>query len=105
LHKQTIEHTQGGSHIALYLEYRGDSSLSLFPEYQRIKNRTEQCLRRHLRVVKPVSVNYAVELVYLGLDSMTAVALLLDMEKMFDIRFPDDMLVQDTFPGAFGLIG
>jgi acyl carrier protein len=57
-------------------------------------------LRRHLRLVKPDSVNYAVELVHLGLDSITAVALLLDMEKMFDIRFPEDMLIQDTFRTA-----
>ena len=34
---------------------------------------------------------------------MTAVALLLDMEKMFDIRFPDDMLVEGTFRTAGGL--
>ena len=39
----------------------------------------------------------------LGLDSMTAVALFLDMEKMFDIRFPDDMLVEGTFRTAGGL--
>src|SRR5262245_49354744 len=30
LHKQTIQHTQDGSRLALHLEYRGDSSLSLF---------------------------------------------------------------------------
>ena len=31
---------------------------------------------------------------------MTAVAVLLDMEKTFDIRFPDDMLVEGTFRTA-----
>jgi acyl carrier protein len=40
------------------------------------------------------------ELAQLGLDSMTAVAVLLDMEKTFGIRFPDDMLVEGTFRTA-----
>jgi acyl carrier protein len=60
----------------------------------------EQCLRRHLRLLKSDSINYATELVQLGLDSMTAVAILLDMEKAFDIRFPDDMIVEGTFRTA-----
>jgi acyl carrier protein len=60
----------------------------------------EQCLRRHLRLVKPDSINYDMELAQLGLDSMTAVAVLLDMEKTFGIRFPDDMLVEGTFRTA-----
>ncbi len=60
----------------------------------------EQCLRRHLRLAKPDSINYDVELAQLGLDSMTAVAVLLDMEKTFNIRFPDDMLVEGTFRTA-----
>ena len=34
---------------------------------------------------------------------MPAVALFLDMEKMFDIRFPDYMLVEGTFRTAGGL--
>jgi len=36
----------------------------------------------------PDTVNHIVELVQLGLVSITTVALLLDMEKTFDIRFP-----------------
>jgi acyl carrier protein len=31
---------------------------------------------------------------------MTAVAVLLDMEKTFEIRFPDEMLVEGTFRTA-----
>lgn len=65
--------------------------------------RFEQCLRRHLRLVKPDSINYDLKLVQLGLDSMTAVALLLDMEKTFNIRFPDDMIVEGTFRTAGAL--
>jgi len=60
----------------------------------------EECLRRHLRSAKADSINYDMELVQLGLDSMSAVAVLLDMEKTFNIRFPDDMLVEGTFRTA-----
>ena len=60
----------------------------------------DEVLRRHLRSAKADSINYDVELAQLGLDSMTAVAVLLDMEKTFNIRFPDDMLVEGTFRTA-----
>jgi acyl carrier protein len=60
----------------------------------------EEVLRRHLRSAKNDAINYDVELTQLGLDSMTAVAVLLDMEKMFGIKFPDDMLVEGTFRTA-----
>jgi acyl carrier protein len=60
----------------------------------------EEVLRRHLRLTKPNAINYDMELARLGLDSMTAVAVLLDMEKTFNIRFPDDMLVEGTFRTA-----
>ena len=65
-----------------------------------ITTQFDQCLRRHLRLAKPDSINYDMELAQLGLDSMTAVAVLLDMEKTFGIRFPDDMLVEGTFRTA-----
>ena len=60
----------------------------------------EEALRRHLRSAKPNAINYETELLQLGLDSMTAVAVLLDMEKTFNIRFPDEMLVEGTFKTA-----
>ena len=60
----------------------------------------EECLRRHLRSAKADAIDYDAELVQLGLDSMSAVAVLLDMEKTFNIRFPDDMLVEGTFRTA-----
>jgi acyl carrier protein len=60
----------------------------------------EEALRRHLRSAKPDAINYDTELVQLGLDSMTAVAVLLEMEKTFNIRFPDEMLVEGTFRTA-----
>ncbi len=68
-----------------------------------ITTQFEECLRRHLRLTKPNSINYNMELAQLGLDSMTAVAVLLDMEKTFKIRFPDDMLVEGTFRTAGNL--
>lgn len=58
----------------------------------------EEVLHRHLRSTK--AINYDAELAQLGMDSMTAVAVLLDMEKAFQIRFPDDMLVEGTFRTA-----
>ncbi len=68
-----------------------------------ITTRFEECLLRHLRLVKADSVNYDVEFVQLGLDSMTAVAVLLDLEKTFAIRFPDEMIAEDTFRTAGAL--
>ncbi len=65
-----------------------------------ITTQFEECLRRHLRSAKSNPIDYDVELVQLGLDSMTAVAVLLDMEKTFGIRFPDDMLAEGTFRTA-----
>lgn len=65
-----------------------------------ITTQFEEVLRRHLRSAKPNAINYDIELIQLGLDSMSAVAVLLDMEKAFKIRFPDDMLVEGTFRTA-----
>ncbi len=65
-----------------------------------ITNQFEEALRRHLRSAKPAAIDYDTELVQLGLDSMTAVAVLLEMEKTFKIRFPDEMLVEGTFRTA-----
>jgi acyl carrier protein len=65
-----------------------------------ITTQFEEALRRHLRSAKPNPINYDMELVQLGLDSMSAVAVLLEMEKTFNIRFPDEMLVEGTFRTA-----
>ena len=63
-----------------------------------ITTQFEEALRRHLRSAS--AINYDAELAQLGMDSMTAVAVLLDMEKTFGIRFPDEMLVEGTFRTA-----
>ena len=65
-----------------------------------ITTQFEECLRRHLRSANLNAIDYDVELVQLGLDSMTAIAVLLDMEKTFKILFPDEMLVEGTFRTA-----
>ena len=65
-----------------------------------ITTQFEEVLRRHLRSAKADAINCDTELAQLGLDSMTAVAVLLDMEKTFGIKFPDDMLVEGTFRTA-----
>jgi len=65
-----------------------------------ITTQFEDVLRRHLRSAKTDPIDYDKELAQFGLDSMTAVALLLDMEKTFTIRFPDEMLVEGTFRTA-----
>lgn len=65
-----------------------------------ITDQFEEVLRRHLRSTKNDPIDYETELARLGLDSMTAVAILLDMEKTFKIRFPDHMLEEGTFRTA-----
>lgn len=39
----------------------------------------------------------------LGLDSLSTVGLLVDVEEAFDVRIPDDALTQDTFATASSL--
>lgn len=65
--------------------------------------RFDQCLRRHLRLLKSNSIDYRMDLAQLGLDSMTAVSLLMDLEKTFAIRFPDEMIAEETFRTAGAL--
>ena len=59
----------------------------------------EECLRRHLRSTKPTAINYDVELVRLGLDSMTAVAVSSTWRRRLKL-VSDDMLVEGTFRTA-----
>ncbi len=55
-------------------------------------------LREHLKFVSADrELQMTDELAELGLDSMGAVGLLLDLEGAFSITFPDPMLVPETF--------
>lgn len=54
-------------------------------------------LVRHLRRV-PEDVDWTtVLLADLGLDSMVAIELVLDIEDTFGAQFPEDLLVRETF--------
>jgi len=60
-----------------------------------------QVLKQHLQLIPADgTIDPDAELRELGLDSMTAIALLLDLEQAFSITFPDEMLEADTFRTA-----
>lgn len=56
-----------------------------------------RCLRQHLMLAAGEEVDLSADLVSLGLDSMTAIALVLDLEQAFAVRFPNGMLEPRTF--------
>ncbi|MGG0646513.1 phosphopantetheine-binding protein [Bacillus mycoides] len=41
----------------------------------------------------------------LGLDSLASIELLLELEEMYDITFPDELLTEDTFSSGSNLWG
>ena len=58
----------------------------------------QSCLRKHLRLVadgEPVAMSAALR--DLGLDSMSVIELLLDLESTFAVTFPDAMMSPETF--------
>jgi acyl carrier protein len=61
-------------------------------------------LQRHIKFVNFVNNEQAFPLDTpfdeLGLDSLSAIDLLLDLEESFDIVFPDSMLNEETFRTA-----
>lgn len=58
---------------------------------------------RHVRFAQPGEDWAAVRLVDLGLDSMSAIDLVLDIEDRLGIVFPDELLVAETFETAMTL--
>jgi acyl carrier protein len=55
-------------------------------------------LRRHSRFLNPNDpVAPDADLRDLGVDSMRAIHLVVDIERTFDIRFPDELLTRETF--------
>jgi acyl carrier protein len=61
-------------------------------------------LRRHLRDLQEEEpVPLETHLRDLGLDSMGAVNLLLDLEQTFQVVFPDELLTEETFRSAASL--
>ena len=64
----------------------------------------ETILRRYLVLVpEGQDVPLETELPALGLDSMSALTLLLELEEIFDISFPDSLLNATTFRSAKSL--
>jgi acyl carrier protein len=53
---------------------------------------------KHLPPGEPIDVDTALS--SLGVDSMAAVNLLLELEELFDIVMPDDLLTEETFATA-----
>ncbi|GLY02728.1 MULTISPECIES: phosphopantetheine-binding protein [Actinoplanes] len=63
-----------------------------------LNQRLEDVLRIHLPAIEPdQEVPGEVPLVKLGLDSLRAVNLVLDLEDTFGVEFPDAMLSESTF--------
>jgi acyl carrier protein len=64
----------------------------------------DSVLRRYL-VLVPAGQDLPLEteLPALGLDSMSALTLLLELEEIFDISFPDSLLNATTFRSAKSL--
>ncbi len=60
-------------------------------------------LRRRLPYAAVVDTFDGVPLADLGLDSMTAIDLVLDIEAALDVMFSDDVLVAETFETATSL--
>ena len=57
----------------------------------------QRCLRQHLPLSPDEEIDMSIELFLLGLDSMSAIALLLDVEEAFSVTFPREMLDPKIF--------
>ena len=66
-------------------------------EHTEIDRTLQECLRRHLPPSSDPEIDMSEELLLLGLDSMSAIGLLMDVEETFGIKFPDDMLDPEVF--------
>lgn len=62
-----------------------------------IVSRLQETLTSHLRNVSPDVEWNTVRLPDLGLDSMSAIELVLTIEERFGVQFPDELLVRETF--------
>ncbi|WP_433272778.1 phosphopantetheine-binding protein [Actinosynnema sp. CS-041913] len=63
----------------------------------------EKLLRTHLPLLGDDPLPGSTVLAELGLDSMSTIGLLLDLEESFEVRFPDDALSPETFATASSL--
>lgn len=69
-----------------------------------IISQLKDCMVEHLRLVNHASeIGDEADLTSLGLDSMAATNLMIDIEDAFDVQFPDEMLTPETFHSAASL--
>ena len=69
-----------------------------------ITEKIHAALRPHLRLLEPsLPIPPADDLGQLGLDSMGAINLLLDLEQALKIKIPDSLLTAETFETAAAL--
>lgn len=69
-----------------------------------VDHRFIDVLRPRLKYLKPTdALDMQGELRSLGLDSLSSISLLLDLEEAFDITLPDEYMVPDTFTTAQSL--
>lgn len=74
------------------------------PTATEITARLNTVLRRHLRFVDELeAIPPDSELIDLGLDSLSAINLLLELEEEFGVAFPDELLSPETFRTAANL--
>lgn len=62
-----------------------------------IPDKFQDILRPHLPYADSGDLVESSELSGLGLDSMSIVALLADIENSYDVELPDDILNEETF--------
>ena len=63
-----------------------------------LKEKIQNCLVEHLRMVNsPQEIPVDADLSTLGLTSMAATNLLIDLEDEFNVQFPDSMLTPEVF--------
>ena len=59
--------------------------------------RFEEVVRRHVSLAPDAALPFEADLSALGLDSLGAVTLLVDLEDTFGVSFPGALLTADTF--------
>ena len=65
----------------------------------------ESILRAHLRhIPEEAPIDLTKDLQELGLDSMSAISVLLDIEKLLGMAFPDEYIDRSTFRSGATLI-
>lgn len=61
------------------------------------QNRLQEVVKPHLKFHEAGAVEPAADLGELGLDSLSTISLLLDVEDEFNIEIPEELLEDDTF--------